>query len=437
MILAGCLLLATAPAFADRFYTWVDAQGHLHTTKIQEPENPIFKRAEEVKKAEAQKKAESRKKVESRKKAENQKTGRQGKEPRSASTGQISEGKPQPLHDAGPEATSAPVQVESPATAAEAAPTAQREHPVSAPAKAQTTPLSTAVRSSAPKDEGPAAGKHSAADSQYNLKNYPDGEDLARHGYVRDPNHRPFYSWVDAMGIEHSTPYQPPPDKQELESTRKRAKGAGPVAGHSLYTEARILRPGMATGIPRTANPAAIKFLGLDKTPSLFASFTAHCCQKLAKVDMVDLPADRSFEVKLDEKAPEHRFSTGLSPYKLVKLPVSGKPYDLQLRSFIHHGVFVPSLVFMTRDFKVTRVVTDLVFDYSPETWFRYGFLHARLPVHPDRGERWLLIFSRKKDINDVTVIERDGQTLNIPHKGSGSIGLEKVGAGVETASIW
>jgi len=423
LILAGCLLLVSGPAFADRFYTWVDGQGHLHTTKIQEPENPIFKRAEEVKKAEQKKKSELGRK--------HPDTSKGVKAPNGQARPSVS----RPPRDRESKVTSAPARRKSSVDVTDGTP-GPRKKP-SGGSQAVPASVSTAQPSSAPAAHQSRAGKPSAPDDQYNLKNYPDGEDLARHGYVRDPDHRPFYSWVDAMGIEHNTPYQPPPDKQELESTGKQRKSAPPVAGHRLYTEARILRPGMASGIPSTANPAAIKFLGLDKTPSLFASFTAHCCQKLAKVNMVDLPSDRSFEVALDSHAPVHRFSTGTSPYILVKLPAGAKPYDLQLRSFIHHGVFVPSLVFMTRDFKVTRVVTDLVFDYGPETWYRYGYLHARLPVHPGRGERWLLIFSRKKDINDVTVIDQDGRSKNIHHKRTGRIGLEKVGAGVATASLW
>lgn len=424
-LVAGGLLLVSAPAFAARFYTWVDAQGHLHTTVIKDSDNPLEKRAEAVRRA---------------RKAAQERRAHQ------ASPAQKESGLP-PGAEAGKGAKApSPTkgQTHPPGTVSRSG------SPVAKPIVGVKTPGGRAAATSAPepahKPSRPVGAAGSATqksmesskqDSQFNLKNYPNGEDLARHGYVRDPNHRPFFSWFDALGIEHATPYQPPPDKRELESTAKADKSAASVRIHSLYTEARVLRPGMAAGIPKNANPAAIKFLGLDKTPSLFAHFKAYCCRDLSQSDVLALPADRRFEVTVTDRSPVHRFDTGTSPYRLVRLPKGGGAYDLQVRSFIHHGVFVPSLVFLSDKFRISRVVTDMVFDYVPETWYRYGFLHARVAVHPGKSERWLLIYTRKQDLKDETVVDRGGRTLSIPHKATGSLGLETVAPGTRTASLW
>lgn len=418
-LVAGSLLLVTDPAFATRFYTWVDAQGHMHTTVIKDSDNPLEKRAEAVRKA---RKAERERQA--------HRSSQEQKEP----------GRP----------ANPPVEKQSvapPPMKGQGLPVAPARHKprvgdrvpsggspaTSAPASANASPQPAAPTDSSTQKTSASEGK----DSQFNLKNYPDGEDLARHGYVRDPNHRPFFSWFDALGIEHTTPYQPPPDKKELESTARADKSATSIQTRSLYTQARVLRPGMARGIPKNANPAAIKFLGLDKTPSLFAHFKSYCCKGVSKSNELTLPPDRSFEVGLTDSSPVHRFDTGVSPYRLVRLPKGGGAYDLQVRSFVHHGVFVPSLVFLTGKFRVTRVMTDMVFDYVPENWYRYGFLHARVAVHPEKGERWLLIYTRKQDLKDETIVTHDGRSLTIPHKATGSLALEKVASGTRTASLW
>jgi hypothetical protein len=68
--------------------------------------------------------------------------------------------------------------------------------------------------------------------------------------------------------------------------------------------------------------------------------------------------------------------------------------------------------------------VTDLVMDYSPETWRRRGYLEAWVPVFPGQGERWLLLYTREQDLQAQTVVETRQGPKAIPHVRFGEFGI-------------
>ena len=73
------------------------------------------------------------------------------------------------------------------------------------------------------------------------------------------------------------------------------------------------------------------------------------------------------------------------------------------------------------------RLVTDLVMAFTPENWHRRGYLEAWVPAFPDRGERWLLIFTNAEDLAGQTVTETRHGPKALSHSTEGELGLELV----------
>lgn len=260
---------------------------------------------------------------------------------------------------------------------------------------------------------------------EFNLDNYPDGDQLAKDGYVRPGEPQPYFSWRDAQGNVRVSYYKP--------DTRS-AVEKGHIRPPVQLTEASIYHPGEdtgAAGLPEGADPEALAVLGLESgAETFFDKWSRQCCRNLDRTESESWQTGREFGIDMDETAPSHTFSTGDSRYRLVRLPSEKKHNDfiLHLRSFARDGVFVPSVAFLDASFKPLRIVTDLVAEYVPEAWHRHGYLHAYIPVFPGRGERWMLIFTRDSDLDGQTVFEGEYGPKAIPHTRTGELSLSREG---------
>lgn len=259
---------------------------------------------------------------------------------------------------------------------------------------------------------------------EFNLENYPDGNALAERGYIRPGDPEPYFTWRDALGNMRVSYYRP--------DTRT-AVEKGEIKPPLKLTEASIYQKSDApsdASLPEGADALATAVLGLDDSEApFFSRWTASCCTKLNHSDYVEWEPGREFGVHVTESSPKHEFITGSSHYRLVRLPVGSevKDFILRLRSFDQKGVFVPSVAFLDAEFRPLRLVTDLVPEFIPESWHRYGHLISYIPVFPARGERWLLIYTTAGDIRDQTVIETRYGPRAIPHQPTGELGLVRI----------
>ena len=424
-----CLALSLRVIAADRYFTWVDQNGQLRTTIIHEPDQPNPIEAQAAKHRQEEK-ATSKAAQGSPGKPSSQTLAPAPTSTPATSTTPVST----------PTATEAPakdrgaIPSKAEASGAGQAPssvvpeTSQHStsaHPAPEEKSANAKEAVGASVTGAPQSKAPM-GLHrgNAADNEYNLKNYPDGDTLAKHGFVRDKSHRPYFTWVDAENNLRSSFYQPPPFKE-----RTLPKGRGSVDGVA-FNRASVLsyRVAKPVDLPKDAAPGVSKVLGLNRPPQFLAAFSESCCDTLQKGDIADLPPDRDFLVKVEGSDPVFDFSSGKSHYRWVKLPGSRLPYALRVKSFIHNGVFVPTLVFFDSQFHITRLITDISFDYAPERWYRYGYLQATFPVYPGHGgDRWLLVMTRKRDLHQKTIVDHESGIPPIQHTPTGSLELAVV----------
>lgn len=287
-------------------------------------------------------------------------------------------------------------------------------------ANADDAPKAGAADSSKSADAEPS-GRH----DEFNLENYPDGNQLEKDGYIRPGDPKPYFTWRDAQGNVRVSYYQP--------DTRT-AVEKGRIKPPIQLTEASIHQPGATAGpagLPEGADPEAMAVLGIDPDEeSFFQQWAGQCCQALERSEPEQWQEGREFGVSMGDNAPAHSFSTGESHYRLVRLPPADQHTDfiLHLRSFHRDGLFVPSVAFLDASFAPVRIVTDLVASYVPESWYQYGYLHSYIPVFPSRGERWMVIFTRDADLAGQTVVESKYGPKAIPHTRTGELSLSRAG---------
>jgi len=260
---------------------------------------------------------------------------------------------------------------------------------------------------------------------EFNLENYPDGNQLEKDGYVRPGDPKPYFTWRDAEGNIRVSYYQP-----DTRSAVEKGRIKPPIQ----VTEASVYQAGEGPGkavLPEGADPEAAAVLGIDPGgESFFEQWAGQCCQDIERSEPEVWEEGREFGVSIGDSAPSHSFSTGTSHYRLVQLPPADEYSDfiLHLKSFDHDGVFVPSVAFLDDSFAPVRIVTDLVASFMHESWHHYGYLHAYIPVFPARGERWMVIFTRDRDLAGQTVIEGKYGPRAIPHTRTGELSLSRAG---------
>ncbi|WP_372987866.1 MalM family protein [Marinobacter sp.] len=260
-------------------------------------------------------------------------------------------------------------------------------------------------------------------EEEYTLENYPDAEQLARDGYVRPGEPRPYFTWRDAEGNIRVSYYTP-----DTRTDVQKGRVPPPVE----ITPASIHQPGAAP-VPETPvegyDPDAMAILGVDEEAGFFSQFAESCCQTLSTRERQSWISGREFEVDIGDASDSHDFATGTSPFALVALPDARHHPDFvfRLRSFARDGLFVPSLAFLDEELRPVRVVTDMAMGFEPESWHSRAYLQAWMPAFPARGERWMVIFTRAQDLNSQTVLETGQGPQSIPHVSTGELGLELV----------
>lgn len=260
--------------------------------------------------------------------------------------------------------------------------------------------------------------------SEYTLENYPDGDELEKSGYIRPGDPLPYFTWRDTDG-NFRVSYYRPDTRSDVEK--------GLVRQPVKLTPAEVYGPPRDdVGAESPSRPATDAFgiLGIESDgPSFFDQWQRSCCQNLLVTEPREWSPSREFELTIEADTASHPFSSCTSAYRLVRLPEPERAPSLiiRLRSFDMEGLFVPSAAFLDQNLETTRVVTGLAATFMPESWHRHGYLEAFVPAFPDRGERWLLLFTRDQDLDSQTVVETDRGPRIINHAPVGVISLTEM----------
>jgi hypothetical protein len=176
----------------------------------------------------------------------------------------------------------------------------------------------------------------------------------------------------------------------------------------------------------------ALKILGIAETgeesvSSQISEFIGEgCCADLDFEFVSELPLDNEFLVEINRISRKHIFRSGKSAYELVLLPSSPKDYLIRFKTFINDEAFIPTFIYLDSNFVPLRIVTNISTIFTPENWFRYGYLEGVVDAKvSSMGEHYMLIVTTRKSVESNTVFVGDNEKdVVVSHGDFGSIEL-------------
>jgi hypothetical protein len=164
---------------------------------------------------------------------------------------------------------------------------------------------------------------------------------------------------------------------------------------------------------------------------------TAPCCEDPSRFAFQPLPDRGSVDFAIDRASPLFEFQSGKSFFRAFRLPTTGSPYTLELRSFLEDPdsprtarVFFPVMAILTDDFLVSRA-TDLDalrFDLPMLERTAAPAYRVQLPVDPaNTRERYLVVFTPAQLLAargvQVTTPETAAQAARSAYLGASAFG--------------
>jgi maltose operon periplasmic protein len=132
------------------------------------------------------------------------------------------------------------------------------------------------------------------------------------------------------------------------------------------------------------------------------------CCDSLAGLRFMPLDTETSRFYEINASSQAFDFSTGKSLLQAFVIPDDLERATLTIDAIAGATVFVPTVLLLDRDFRVTRAVDSSSFKYTPAGFMEPQRLQGR--VHLDRrqggelaGEKYLVVFTTDKDLRGST----------------------------------
>ncbi len=232
-----------------------------------------------------------------------------------------------------------------------------------------------------------ANGQHSS--------DYIDSDVLEGRNFARPENGSPYYTWVDEQGRMRNSavPGQGRAEPVSAPSNVRYSEGRQIEFGNK-----GAVLPAL-DGQPSAAMQALLAgSKGEGDNEGLYQNLVQQCCGQLADSDFTELSSDEPRYEELNRYSPSFNFPMGKSYYAAMKLPAAGRTYGLRVRSFANKKVVYPSLLFLDEAKRPTRLVSDAVYQLHGETWYRYAFIEGTVPVKAAEGERYVLLLTTDED---------------------------------------
>ncbi|MFI8483211.1 MalM family protein [Pseudomonas sp. NPDC078700] len=262
---------------------------------------------------------------------------------------------------------------------------------------------------------------------------YIDADVLEGRGYQREGDDGQYYTWVDEQGRVQNSLLSP-----RISSEASSASGAIEFTeGRQVkFVRKPVLIPNL-DGQRNAAMTELL--VGSKPSGGLYAELTDRCCTQLTDDDFTDLSVDEPRFEELNRFSPSFDFPMGRSYYAAIKLPKTTRRYGLRVRSFANKQVVYPSLLFLDEQKRPTRLVSDAVYQLHAETWSHFAFIQGTIEIQAATRERYVLVLTTDEDkglstldnqpfkrpIQDVVVDEAGVQVH--AHVGVGSFELAVV----------
>lgn len=134
------------------------------------------------------------------------------------------------------------------------------------------------------------------------------------------------------------------------------------------------------------------------------------CCDTLAELRFEPLDTQSSRFYAIDARSQAFRFSTGKSLVHGLAIPDDLERATIDLDAIAGATVFVPTVLILDRDFRVSRAIDSSRFKYSPAGFMEPQRLQGR--IHLDRrpgsalkNEKYLVVFTTDRDLRGSTAM--------------------------------
>ncbi len=267
---------------------------------------------------------------------------------------------------------------------------------------------------------------------EINEEDYIDGDVLEQQGNIRNEGDLPYYTWTDEQGVLRTSPYRPVSKIPQKSGTKKEETKKVEAIIYTVTDEYfRVKEPRNTSADNKVDDFAQNLFF---KQSDFITSFSNKCCDDLPKLNPYELDFTNSTYIEITNKTDKYLFSEGKSPFLLIRLPHHRSNYSIELKSFIknnsrsgvNNAVFYPQLVFLDDKFEVVRILRNPVLEYTPENWYKHGYLKGLFELDVSRGERYLLLNTTRDDLRSKNRIDHD-KPLVINHQNTGSFELKAI----------
>lgn len=222
---------------------------------------------------------------------------------------------------------------------------------------------------------------------------YISSDVLEGRDFARDEQDGRYFTWVDEQGRMRNSKVPPKganaptPSLHNVPLTQGR-EVTFDAKSHTL--------PGL-DGQPTAAMQALLAGTE-EKVEGRYQELVERCCGQLSEEDFTPISADEPRYEELNRFSPSLDFPMGKSYYAALKLPRSQYDFGLRIRSFANKQVAYPSLLFLDQAKQPTRLVSDAVYQLHAETWYRYAFIEGTVPVRAAAGEHYVLLLTTDED---------------------------------------
>ena len=222
---------------------------------------------------------------------------------------------------------------------------------------------------------------------------YISSDVLEGRDFARDEQDGRYFTWVDEQGRMRNSKVPPKGAKAPTPTLHNVPLTQGREV--TFDSKPQTL-PGL-DGQPTAAMQALLAGTE-EKVEGRYQELVERCCGQLSEEDFTPISADEPRYEELNRFSPSLDFPMGKSYYAALKLPRSQYDFGLRIRSFANKKVAYPSLLFLDQAKQPTRLVSDAVYQLHAETWYRYAFIEGTVPVNARQGERYVLLLTTDED---------------------------------------
>ncbi|WP_339410847.1 MalM family protein [Pseudomonas sp. EA_35y_Pfl2_R5] len=222
---------------------------------------------------------------------------------------------------------------------------------------------------------------------------YISSDVLEGRDFARDEQDGRYFTWVDEQGRMRNSKVPPKGAKAPTPTLHNAPLTQGREVTFDAKPQAL---PGL-DGQPTAAMQALLAGTE-EKAKGRYQALVERCCGQLSEEDFTPISADEPRYEELNRFSPSLDFPMGKSYYAALKLPRSQYDFGLRIRSFANKQVAYPSLLFLDQAKQPTRLVSDAVYQLHAETWYRYAFIEGTIPVRAAAGEHYVLLLTTDED---------------------------------------